>query len=131
MDLVDEQHLAGNERAQDRREVARPFLPAEVVERKKMGFALPIGRWFKGPLRTMLGRWLLDEPHLAALGFRGAAVERLIQEHCEDNLDHTHRLFALLMLAIWTRWLHHPTPPPPLPQAPFQDRPPCSPVPRC
>ena len=52
------------------RDVARPFLPADVIERKKMGFALPIGLWFRGSLRPMVQRWLLDEPHLGSIGLR-------------------------------------------------------------
>jgi asparagine synthase (glutamine-hydrolysing) len=83
------------------RDIARQYLPAEIVERKKMGFAVPIGLWFGDSLRPLLDKWLLDCPALTDLGLNRSYIEQLIREHVAGKIDHTHRLFALLTLAMW------------------------------
>lgn len=95
--------MPGRRTKQMLRDVARPFLPAEIISRKKMGFAPPIGGWFNGPLQAMLRRWLLDEPHLESIGLRRAMVEALIRDHAQGR-EHTHRLYALLSLSMWLAW---------------------------
>lgn len=83
------------------RKIAGRYLPADVCRRKKMGFAVPIGRWFSGPLKSMLTGWLLDQPHLEAIGFERGPIQAMIDEHVRGRRDHTHRLFALLSLSMW------------------------------
>ncbi len=90
------------------RRVAMKYLPPAIVHRRKMGFAAPIGDWFRGPLESMLRGWLLKRDHLETLGFRLSRVDRLIGEHRAGAADHTHRLFALLSLSIWLGWLKDP-----------------------
>lgn len=81
----------------------RDALPAWVFERRKMGFGLPLGTWFAGPLRP----WVRDQ-----IGHRKAAIadhvriERvlaLVDENERGERDHGHRLWALLMLEAWLR----------------------------
>jgi asparagine synthase (glutamine-hydrolysing) len=95
------------------KQLAAEHLPAEILNRRKMGFAVPIGRWFAGELKPMLARHLLDGPELTDLGFSRPALERLIEDHAAGRADHTHRLFALLTLAVYLRWLERPEPPTP------------------
>ncbi len=90
------------------REVAKPFLPETIIRRKKMGFAIPLGKWFNGSLQTMLRRWLLDEPYLGAIGLHREMIENLMYEHSRGR-EHTHRLFSLLSLAMWLAWVETPT----------------------
>ena len=86
------------------RAVAAELLPADIIRRPKRGFAVPIGRWFRGPLRQTLHD-ILGDGSLASLGFDQAAVMRVYDEHQREAMDHTHRLFALLDLALWSQWL--------------------------
>ncbi len=86
------------------RAIASELLPAEIVRRPKRGFAVPIGRWFAGPLQQTL-RDIVTDGTLDAMGFERNAIVRLVDEHVQHKADHTHRLFALLDLAIWGRWL--------------------------
>lgn len=102
--------------------IARRRLPGAIVDRPKMGFAIPVGAWFRtdfGGMRTLL----LD--HLkAAEPFPGVtetgltidrrAVDRLLREHDDaggtsvwpwKGRDHAQRLYALLVLSIWAHWL--------------------------
>ena len=92
------------------RQVAAELLPPQIVARPKRGFALPVGRWFRGPLRAVLLQHVL-EGDLASLGIQRYATEALIEEHQREIADHTHRLFALLMLSLWASWLRDPQPP--------------------
>ena len=93
------------------RQVAAELLPAEIVERPKRGFAVPIGQWFRGPLKSQLMQHIL-EGELSSLGVNRYAAERMLEEHNRRAADHTHRLFALLMLSLWTAWIKNPTPAP-------------------
>jgi len=86
------------------RQVAARHLPAAIVRRPKRGFALPIGTWFRGPLRDGLADRLFSGD-LATLGLDPAPARRWFEQHIEGRHDHTHRLFGLLELATWARWL--------------------------
>ncbi|QDU33613.1 Asparagine synthetase [glutamine-hydrolyzing] 1 [Poriferisphaera corsica] len=87
------------------RRIAGMYLPKDLTQREKMGFAVPIGRWFQWELRDELRDRLLDG-NLEAMGFEMEAVRRLMNEHQVGEKDHTHRLFGLLQLSIWWKWLN-------------------------
>jgi asparagine synthase (glutamine-hydrolysing) len=76
-------------------------LPQKVFRRRKMGFALPIGQWFRQRLRPMLHDHLFAADSFAAAHFNLEAVRCLIQEHESRQADHAQRLYALLMLELW------------------------------
>ena len=78
-------------------------LPAWVFKRKKMGFAVPIGEWFRGELRAMLRDNLFASDSFARQHFDMKVVERLVEEHETQRVDHSQRLYALLMLELWWR----------------------------
>jgi asparagine synthase (glutamine-hydrolysing) len=76
-------------------------LPPAVQGRSKKGFAVPIGEWFKTTLRAALTDILFAPDSLTSTHLNKPAVERLLAEHLAGQRDHTHRLFALLMLELW------------------------------
>jgi asparagine synthase (glutamine-hydrolysing) len=81
----------------------RPFLPAEVLTRPKMGFSVPIARWLREELQELPGDILLDPRTIDRGYFRRSEVEALIREHQENVADHSRRLWMLLQLEIWHR----------------------------
>jgi asparagine synthase (glutamine-hydrolysing) len=83
------------------REAFAADLPAWVFKRKKMGFAVPIGDWFRGPLRGMLRDTLFSAHAFGRSHFDMKVVERLVDEHESKRIDHSQRLYALLMLELW------------------------------
>jgi asparagine synthase (glutamine-hydrolysing) len=85
------------------REAFANDLPDFVFKRKKMGFAVPIGEWFRGELRPMLRDHLFASDSFARQHFNMAVVERLALEHEQSQIDHAQRLYALLMLELWWR----------------------------
>ncbi|WP_432799984.1 asparagine synthase (glutamine-hydrolyzing) [Poriferisphaera sp. WC338] len=90
------------------RNIAKRYLPKRIVARPKMGFALPIGQWFRDDLKAVLGERLL-ESQLPVFGLNKDVLENLYQSHVKGEVDHTHRLFALLQLSLWLDWLSHPS----------------------
>jgi asparagine synthase (glutamine-hydrolysing) len=79
------------------------LVPRTVLARKKHGFGVPVGRWFRGHLRGYV-RDLLLGPRAQARGyFREPVLRRLIDEHERGARDHGHRLWALLTFETWHR----------------------------
>lgn len=90
--------------------VTRAFadlLPEENVRRRKMGFGVPVGQWFRGPLRELLRDCLLSSQSTARGYFRPVEVGRLVDAHL-DGRDHTPLLWTLLMLELWHREMVDP-----------------------
>ena len=83
------------------REAFAADLPAWVFKRRKMGFAVPIGEWFRGELRSMLHDNLFAADSFCKANFNMAVVQRLVDEHEQERVDHSQRLYALLMLELW------------------------------
>jgi asparagine synthase (glutamine-hydrolysing) len=87
------------------------LLPDELAKRGKTGFGIPLGAWFRGPLRELTGDVLLGPRARARGQLRPAGVERLLDEHARGERDHGHRLWCLLVLELWQRsWLEAESP---------------------
>ena len=114
--------MPGGERKGLLKQVARKYLPDHIVDRPKQGFAIPIGEWFRtdfGSMRTLLYDHLESTdpfPGLAEAGVNISMdfVRRMLREHDaagERSLnpwhgrDHSQRLYMLLVLSIWSKWL--------------------------
>jgi asparagine synthase (glutamine-hydrolysing) len=91
------------------KEAFADLLPPSIRNRPKMGFGVPLDRWFRGPLKDELRSVLLDPLARSRGLFRPEAVARLVDEHIERKCDHAYKLWGLLMLEIWFR--HHIDPP--------------------
>jgi len=79
------------------------FLPEDLVERPKRGFAVPIGEWLRGPLRGW-AEDLLDERTLGAGGlFDPAPVREKWREHIGGIRNWHYQLWTILMLQGWLR----------------------------
>jgi asparagine synthase (glutamine-hydrolysing) len=80
-----------------------PHLPHEVLYRPKMGFAVPLARWFRGPLQGRLHTALLDGA-LARSGYLdGAVVRELVEQHESGSHDHSIPLWSLTMFDAFLR----------------------------
>jgi len=78
------------------------LLPAEIVNRRKQGFAIPVDRWFRTALKEYACETLL---HRKGCGvsqyFATDFIERLLQSHMSGAANHGGRLWLLLMFAVW------------------------------
>jgi asparagine synthase (glutamine-hydrolysing) len=81
--------------------VLKRLLPAENLERKKMGFGVPIGHWFRGDMQGFLRQTLLSEKALKRGLFDASAVKLLVEQHTRGERNHEHQLWTLLMLELW------------------------------
>ncbi len=79
------------------------LIPPPIRTRAKMGFGVPIDRWFRGELKDELRAVLLDPVALGRGLFRPEAVAALVEEHVSGRREHTYRLWCLLMLELWFR----------------------------
>jgi asparagine synthase (glutamine-hydrolysing) len=85
------------------REAMRDYLPAEILSRGKMGFPVPVGRWFREAHRGIVEEFVLGERAASRNLFDTAYVRLLVNEHAEGMRDHTERLWALVNVEIWHR----------------------------
>jgi len=79
------------------------FLPDEILTRGKMGFGVPISRWFRGELKEYLQATLSPETILKRGYLQPEPIQNLIQQHLSGQVDHGARLWALLVLELWFR----------------------------
>lgn len=82
------------------KDLALKYFPSNFVYRNKMGFAVPIGEWFKGSLTKGLQEIVLDgRQNLVDVNY--AHIEQVIKDHCSGVSDQTHKLWALYVFHIW------------------------------
>lgn len=83
-------------------------LPAEIVERKKQGFAVPLGQWLRGPLFEFAQR-VLDPKVLKSDGIlQPHYVTNLLNIHKSGKADLRKQLWALIMFQLWyNQWVMH------------------------
>lgn len=79
------------------------MIPRSIFTRKKMGFGIPIGAWFRDELKPMVHETLLADDARIAPYFRREAVERLVGQHERMENNHGYRLWNLLILEKWLR----------------------------
>lgn len=82
-----------------------PLLPREVWNRKKHGFGVPMGTWFRGELGTMFQDEVLAGDARIANLLEPATVARLWREHAAGGHEHGFRLWTILTLERWLRSL--------------------------
>jgi len=89
--------LRGQEGKYIFKKALEPHLPRDVLYRPKMGFGVPLGKWFRGPLRQRLRDSLL-EGGLAQSGmFRQEYLEKLVNDHQSGIREYSAPLWALIM----------------------------------
>ena len=79
----------------------KKLLPSENLTRRKMGFGVPVGHWFRGPMQPFLREQLLSEKSSRRGLLRPEGVRRMVEEHTAGRRDYTHQLWTLLMLELW------------------------------
>jgi asparagine synthase (glutamine-hydrolysing) len=100
------------------KKAVEPWLPAEIIHRKKRGFGAPVGAWLRKDLEFLVRETLSDQQIRKRGLFHPAAVREMIAAHQEQRSDHTDHLLALINLELWSRifldgldWQHGTAPP--------------------
>lgn len=77
------------------------ILPHKIINRKKMGFGVPINSWFRGDLAEYIKSVLLSKKALNREIFNQPYLEKLIADHTSGKADKSYRLWMLLTLELW------------------------------
>ena len=81
------------------RDISRSYLPSEIIHRKKQGFMIPIGRWFRQELRDYVEA-CLEPARLPGL-IDARAVRELWNQHLTNRVNGTHTLWAIVLFSAW------------------------------
>lgn len=82
------------------------YLPENVKSHGKQGFGIPLAAWFRGPLADWSRGLLLGRESPLSAWFNESVLQTLLDEHVQARADHGKRLYALAMLALWSKELY-------------------------
>lgn len=85
------------------RDAVRDIVPAQIMNRKKMGFPVPLGTWLRGPWECVVDEFVLGARSVARGHFHEEELQRLAGEHRLGVADHGERLWLLINLEMWQR----------------------------
>jgi asparagine synthase (glutamine-hydrolysing) len=85
------------------REAGRSLIPDAILERKKVGFRVPVNKWFQGPLKEYLCDHLRGRDSKTRAYYDPQVLDRVMDDHIEGRQNHEKLLWALLNLEIWHR----------------------------
>jgi len=78
-------------------------VPREILQRKKMGFPVPLASWLRGPMRSAVAEFVVGPRALDRGLFEPDLLKRLAHEHEVGDANHSERLWLLMNLEIWQR----------------------------
>jgi len=83
------------------KEIARRHLPADIVDRRKVGFRVPLDDWFRTGLRDMSNDLLLGPNSFVGELMDRASIVELLDSHDKARRDEEIRIWTLLSLEVW------------------------------
>lgn len=85
------------------RTILQDYVPKQAFERPKAGFAIPLSKWLRGPLRSFVGDTFSSKPCQNDDLINSKALLRMFDLHCDNALDLSGSLWAALMYLEWKR----------------------------
>ncbi len=85
------------------RKAIEPWLPANALTKKKLGFQLPFAEWFRGDFSAFAQEAWHDSGAVHCGYLKPAAVDRLFAEHRAGVANHGRILYAIAMFGCWWR----------------------------
>lgn len=79
------------------------YLPGDILYRDKMGFAVPLGSWFKGPLKDKVRTALLGGTMTESGFFDQIYIKKMIDQHQSGLRDYSAPIWSLLMFEAFLR----------------------------
>ncbi len=101
--LPPQMKLRGREGKYLFKKALEPRLPHEILYRPKMGFAVPLASWFRGPLRERVRDAVLGEAMADSGLFDRSYLKRLVEQHQSGVRDYSAPLWTLLMFESFLR----------------------------
>ncbi len=81
-----------------------PYLPDEILYRKKMGFSIPLASWFRGPLNERMRSSILSEPMLDSGWFNADYLSSVVSDHSNGLKDHGTLIWSLLIFDSFLKY---------------------------
>jgi asparagine synthase (glutamine-hydrolysing) len=104
--LPADRKIQGRNRKVLLRSIAKRLMPAEHIDRPKMGFTPPTGDWFRGDLGVRFQELVLAPDSASRDHVDPTVASRLLASHRSGQGEHEHQLWMLLMFELWARrWL--------------------------
>lgn len=85
------------------RQSMKGVLPPAILERPKMGFPVPLGKWFRGAYAPVLDEYVLSSRATERGLFNADFVRSLVDQHRRGVANHSERLWSLVNLEMWFR----------------------------
>jgi asparagine synthase (glutamine-hydrolysing) len=105
LSMPDNFRIKGLETKRLLKDVARSLVSAELIDRPKMGFAIPRAEWLRTDMKDMMVDLLTDQTASNRGWFNSQEVKKVIKNHLEGN-DEDKKIWPMLMLELWARnWL--------------------------
>lgn len=81
------------------------IVPNEILYRPKMGFGVPLVHWFRADLKDYMYDTIMSGQGIKRGYFEKAKVQKLLDGHTKTQVDHSNKIWALVMLEHWfTTW---------------------------
>ncbi|RSZ59315.1 amidotransferase 1, exosortase A system-associated [Massilia atriviolacea] len=101
--LPPEMKLRGSEGKYIFKKSLEQYLPHDILYRKKMGFAVPLAGWFRGPLRQRVRDSLLGDTLKETGIFNNAYLSEMVEQHESGRRDYSAPIWTLLMFEAFLR----------------------------
>jgi asparagine synthase (glutamine-hydrolysing) len=85
------------------REAGKSLIPQQILDRPKVGFRVPVNKWFQGPMKEYLRDHLQGQESKTRAYYDPQVLDRVMNDHVEGRQNHEKLLWALLNLEIWHR----------------------------
>ncbi|HZT71554.1 MAG TPA: asparagine synthase (glutamine-hydrolyzing) [Terriglobia bacterium] len=85
------------------RQALSPYLPEETLRRRKVGFTVPVGLWFRKTLNSFVADLLLSPDARSREYFNVANMENFVREHFDGVRDRQKQIWALINFELWRR----------------------------
>ena len=87
------------------REIARGFVPPELINRPKKGFGVPLARWLREDFQSLVHEVLLDERSRSRGWYRFEKLEEVLKKH-QQGFALESIIWPVLMLELWVKnWI--------------------------
>lgn len=95
--------VRGNDKRYLYKKAVAKILPLEIIKKKKQGFGLPVGEWFKhdSSFNELLNDSLGSQRFKSRGYFNTGFIDTIIQRHQKNTWDYTQELWLILMLELW------------------------------
>ena len=85
------------------RAAAAHLLPERILKRPKVGFRVPVNKWFRGPMRDFLMSHLQGASSMTRAYFDPKVLDKILTDHMSGRQNSEKLLWSLLNLEIWHR----------------------------